>query len=166
MTPFYFTRYAIASSIAFYCLASIGFENYNGRFRKYIVYIFLLLSVVNLGWYYGKTNKEEWREAVKFVEERARGGDLIIANKYVFYYYSKKDDVVKIKLPDVSEQNKNVLIDELNSLSQKYKRIWFVSSHQPKLEDIVVKVLSNSMSLAMKKKFLGIEIFLFEEIKR
>ncbi|CUS76611.1 Dolichyl-phosphate-mannose-protein mannosyltransferase [Candidatus Kryptonium thompsonii] len=166
LTPFYFTRYAIASSIAFYCLASIGFENYNGRFRKYIVYIFLLLSVVNLGWYYGKTNKEEWREAVKFVEERARGGDLIIANKYVFYYYSKKDDVVKIKLPDVSEQNKNVLIDELNSLSQKYKRIWFVSSHQPKLEDIVVKVLSNSMSLAMKKKFLGIEIFLFEEIKR
>ena len=73
---------------------------------------------------------------------------------------------MKIKLPDVSEQNKNVLIDELNSLSQKYKRIWFVSSHQPKLEDIVVKVLSNSMSLAMKKKFLGIEIFLFEEIKR
>lgn len=166
LTPFYFTRYAIASSVAFYCLASIGFENYNGRFKRYIVYVVLFLSAINLGWYYGKTNKEKWREAVKFIEERASKGDLIIANKYVFYYYSKRDDVVKIQLPDVSGQNKDELSNKLDSLSQRYKRVWFVSSHQPELENVVVGVLSNSMTLAMRKKFLGIEIFLFEKSKK
>ncbi|MFN3134513.1 MAG: hypothetical protein ACK44H_02965, partial [Candidatus Kryptonium sp.] len=166
LTPFYFTRYAIASSIAFYCLASIGFENYNGRFKRHIVYVVLFLSAMNLGWYYGKTNKEEWREAVKFIEERASKGDLIIANKYVFYYYSKRDELVKIQLPDISGQNEDELSDKLDSLSQRYKRVWFVSSHQPELENIVVGVLSNSMSLAMRKKFLGIEIFLFEKSKK
>ncbi len=120
--------------------------------------------MINLAWYYGKTNKEEWREAVKFIEEKASKGDLIIANKYVFYYYSKRDDIVKIQLPDVSEQNRNELVNKLRDLSRAYRRIWFVSSHEPELQSLVLETLSNSIS--MRKKFLGIEVFLFDGVQR
>ncbi|CUS86128.1 hypothetical protein JGI20_01008, partial [Candidatus Kryptobacter tengchongensis] len=46
-----------------------------------------------------------------------------------------------------------------------YERIWYVSSHEPELEEIIFKNLSNLMYFSMRKKFLGIEIFLFEKVK-
>lgn len=166
LTPFYFTRYVIASSVPFYCLVAIGFQSYdNFRVKKYIFSAVLFLLAVNLVWYYSKTNKEEWREAVKFIEERAGKRDLIIANKAVFYYYLTRKDIETVQLQDVSTQSEDQLINELHELSQKYERIWYVSSHETELKEVVLKNLSNLMSFSMRKKLLGVEIFLFEKVK-
>ncbi len=162
-TPFYFARYAIASSVAFYILVSIGFENLEAKFGKYLLDSVVFLSIVNLALYYVKINKEQWRDAVKFVEERANGYDLIIASKYVFYYYSKREDIEKFNFPDVEEPERSKIIGRLrSSVIPKYKRVWFVSSHTPELEKLILESFSDSMEVTLKKKFLGIDIFLFE----
>jgi uncharacterized membrane protein len=95
LTPFYFTRYAISSSVAFYIISSIGFANIEDKFKRSLLVLILFLSAINLFWYYVKTNKEEWREAVKFVENNASVNDLVVASKYVFFYYAKRNDVEK-----------------------------------------------------------------------
>lgn len=163
VTPFYFTRYAIASSVAFYIIVSIGLENLEAKFEKYLIGAVVFLSIVNLAWYYAKTNKEQWREAVKFIEEQANSDDLIIASKYVFYYYSKREDVEKFEFPDVEEPERSRIVEKLrSSVIPKHKRIWFVSSHTPELEKLILESFSDSMEVKLKKKFLGIDIFLFE----
>lgn len=163
VTPFYFARYAIASSIAFYILVSIGFENLEAKFERYLLNVVILLSIMNLAWYYTKTNKEQWRESVKFIEERANSEDLIIASKYVFYYYSKRQDLQRFNFPDVDEPEMIRILRELrSSVIPKYKKVWFVSSHTPKLEKLMIKSLSDSMGVILVRKFLGIDIFVFE----
>jgi hypothetical protein len=133
------------------------------RFEKYLIGTVLFLSAVNLAWYYVKTNKEQWRDAVKFIEERANSDDLIIASKYVFYYYSKREDVEKFNFPEVEEPERGKIIEKLrSSVIPKHKRVWFVSSHTPELEKLILESFSDSMDVKLRKKFLGIDIFLFE----
>lgn len=163
MTPFYFTRYAIASSVALYVLVSIGLENFNSDLKTRLLGLMIFLSVVNLAWYYGKTNKEQWREVVKFIEAEAGDEDLVIASKYVFYHYVKKKELDTFEFPDVGETERREIIGKLRSLMPKYKRIWLVSSHSPELEELIVKILSNSMKITLRKKFLGVDVFLFEK---
>ncbi len=162
MTPFYFARYVIASSVAFYILISIGYENFEMKFKPHLLGIVIFLSVINLAWYYGKINKEQWREAVKFIEGRAVDEDLVIASKEVFYYYVKRKDFDTFKFPDVSETERKEIIEKLRLSMPRYKRIWFVSSHSPDIDKLVVSILSDSMDISMKQKFLGIEIFVFK----
>ncbi len=163
LTPFYFTRYAISSSIAFYIIASIGFENLNDRFKSNLLVLILLLSAINLFWYYVKTNKEEWREAVKFVENNADRSDLVIASKYVFFYYAKRSDVEKFEFPDVAESEKLKLVEKLRWSISGRKRVWLVSAHAPDIEKIVVSLLSDSLRFSFKKKFMGVDVLVFEK---
>lgn len=163
LTPFYFTRYAISSSVAFYIISSIGFANIEDKFKRSLLVLILFLSAINLFWYYVKTNKEEWREAVKFVENNASVNDLVIASKYVFFYYAKRNDVEKFEFPDVSESERIKLIEKLRQSISGRNRVWFVSAHAPDIEKIVVSVLSDSMRFEFKKKFMGVDVFVFEK---
>jgi len=162
LTPFYFTRYAIPSSVAFYMLASMGIEFVRKEFKDIILVLVFVLSVVNLVWYYAKTNKEQWREVAKFVEERIEENDLIVASKYVFYYYFKRTDVRTFSFQDLSGEEAEKHIRYFLSIVGGYKRIWFVSSHPWEVEGIALENLKRLMNLNSRKRFLGIEIFLFE----
>ncbi len=164
LTPFYFTRYAISSSVAFYIIASIGLENLENGLKKYFLVLILILSLVNLLWYYVKTNKEEWREAVKFVESNATGNDLIIASKYVFFYYARRNDVKKFEFPDVPEEERIKFVEKLRASISGHRRVWFVSSHAPEIEKAVLSVLNDSMKFSFKRKFLGVDVFVFERL--
>ncbi len=162
LTSFYFTRYAIPSSVAFYMLASMGMEFIHKKFKNVVLLLILLLSAINLGWYYAKTNKEQWREAVKFVEEKAQQNDLVVASKYVFYYYFKRGDVKTFAFQDVSGEEMERHVRGFLFIVRDYKRIWFVLSHPWEVERTAFEDLKRSMDMTFQKKFLGIEIFLFE----
>jgi mannosyltransferase len=162
LTPFYFTRYAIPSSVAFYVLVSMGFEFINKKFKNVVLLLIIFLSAVNLAWYYAKTNKEQWREAVKFVEERAQGNDLVVASKYVFYYYFKRTDVKTFSFQDVSGEEMEKQLRDFLFIVKDYKRVWFVLSHPWEIERNAFENLKRSMNITLRKKFLGIDVFLFE----
>lgn len=188
ITPIYNTRFTIGASLAFCLLTAKGISNikFNSvkRIRNIdfdykclklvIIAIIITISLVNVYSYYINVDKEQWRDAVDYIETNAEAGDLLLFNAgftqdYVFDYYSKRSDLVKKPFPSntryVNEEN----IKELEPTVQGYDRVWVILSHSRDSLGLIKQTLSQSYNLVDYKVYInynvyiGIIIYLFEK---
>ncbi len=175
-TPIYVTRHTIAASLAFYILVAKGIKNINSHFaRLAIMTIIAVLSLrVLFGYYYPHIEKEQWREAAKYLDINAQAGDLLVFNcylcqKWVFDYYSKKNDMRKMaftKKLQPSYDDKSINVKELIPSVDGYSKIWYIQClSEGYLDDkeLIKKRLTEYYKLLDQKNFFAIEIYSFEK---
>ena len=179
-TPIYTTKYTIVASPAFYLLVAKGISNVSHKYLKStIISIIIIISLVYVREYYIKIDKEQWRDVASHIDANAKNGDLLLFNAYycqpVFDYYSKRTDLVR---DHYSEKN----IKRLETTVEGYKRVWVIrrvqSIHRqvqqhPWLSKwilqyskdekaLITKKLIETYNLPYQKKYVGINIALFE----
>ena len=153
-------RYVIASMPAIVLLISITILN----FRKIVIIsilliIFIIPTVSSLGQYYWQSQKEEWKDAVKYIEGHQKTNDFIIIfpefrGLPFTYYYN-----------DTNFKASNNATD-IGNITKGYNRIWFVSTvvrkdFKDELKEIE-NVLSKNYTRGNKTiKFKNIKIDLY-----
>jgi hypothetical protein len=169
LVPIYLPRATIGASLSFYLLVAKGMENIRNKSIKLsIIGLIIFFSLANIIRYYTKINKEQWREVANYIDINAEPGDLLLFNagfcqENVFDYYSKRTDLNKKpfteKTRDINEEN----IKELEPTVKGHNRIWLILSHSHDYKGLIAKTLSESYNLLYYKKYVGIEVYLFEK---
>jgi len=135
-------RYVIVASAPLYLLAAQGLRNINYNYAKLaIIAIIVILSGVNLQTYYATTRNPSTANAVTFVNEHAKSGDLVVVlqwypNSIMFEYYSFRPDLtVKVFPADYNDWYTTTVdknMKELTADTNGYTRVWVVyTSYQP-----------------------------------
>jgi len=161
----YETRYTISALPAFCLLASKGLNMLLNKKYLYPFFIVTILVItvfsgIGLFGYYSKVQKEQWREAVNYIEPLFQNGDTIILNEDFFSipvnYYSKgRLNTQAIKREEAQE----ILLLE----SQGEKRIWFIQGPWGSTSTInYLKKNVDEIPLLSKREFVRIEVYLFE----
>jgi mannosyltransferase len=128
--PVYFDRYTILSSIALYLLAGAALSSIPKQWLRICLLAFLVLaSGRSLHGYFAAVKKDPWREAVQYVESRARASDVLIvipgwASPSVDYY--SRLEMSRIKLPADTENPGMVIVRQG---SARGPRFWLVGWH-------------------------------------
>jgi len=151
--PIYTPKYLILVSPAFYLLVFKGLTNKNLKIRYILVLILLIDSAVISCSYYTHFNKEQWREAAIYIQEREETGDLIIINapwlELNFKHYYNGSNVIR------GVQT----IDQLDEalLTTEHNKLWLILSHDIIADpDGQVKTrLDNIYQLNWEKDFIS-----------
>ena len=157
-SPILIYRYTIASAPAFYILTARGICGL--RMNIAIVFVVALiagLSFPGLKRYYVETEKYDWREAMKYIQEEAGPGDLVLT--YPSFevepaaYYMKRGDLGLEKFSQ-----------EFLSEDIKGNDIWLVVSSHRGLEKNVVKIkMASRFGFVSEKQYKGLHVYRFRE---
>jgi uncharacterized membrane protein len=131
-----YARYLIVASAPLYLLAAKGIRNVNYNYAKLaVIAVIVLLSAANLQIYYATTRNPITADAVNFVNENAKSGDLVIVlpyypNDIVFSYYSFRPDLTVKYFPtnfnDWFAQTVDKNMKELTADTNGHTRVWIV----------------------------------------
>ncbi|MEM8863203.1 MAG: glycosyltransferase family 39 protein, partial [Chloroflexota bacterium] len=90
------------------------------------------VSSINTLWNNPKVAKDNVRELVGYIEDRAGSNDLVIYNDAILMlsheHYMQRDDLPVTAIPIFPYVATGGTIDNLNRFQQEYERIWFVPS--------------------------------------
>jgi hypothetical protein len=162
---------------AFVLLAAVGLERlrpgWNGRGA--VLAGLLVLSTSGIVLYHTVVKKEEWRDATRYVLERARPGDaLLFYPPYVrrpFDYYAGRlgagptaPDIV-FPPPDYTLDRPDTAL--MAGLPEGHARVWLVLSHVGEGEDREVASwldgsLTGEYSEPLARRFRGLRVLLYE----
>jgi mannosyltransferase len=171
-TPVYNHRYTIIASLAFYLLIAKGVKNLAyWPIKGIALSAFIILSLMSVQGYFGKVQKEQWKEAARYVDSMAESGDLILFNaarsKGAFEYYSQRSDLDKKPFPERDSRHKHdydeKMMKQLIPILKPHKRVWLVLSHRHDRKGLIAETLMRRYGLAYHQKLKGIEIYLFEK---
>ena len=164
----YFTKYTILASSAFYVLIAGGISNMHSKYVKSITIIIVItLSLISIGGYYTKINKEQWREVgFNYIDTYAHNEDMVLFDASYcmqpFNYYSRSDLIVKKRFP---EKGKNIDEENINKLWETvkhYDRVWVILSHTGDKKELITNTLIKSYNLSHYKEYKGIKLYLFD----
>lgn len=168
VTPIYWTRYTIASSLAFYILVSRGITNIRTTRTMYLVIaLIIILLTANALRYHTDVNKENWRGVSQYLEQHAEPGDMVLFHSgYGRYgpilYYMERTDLVLKPFPRghlyVNEED----AISLASVIEMYDRVWLVLFHNRDQEGLIKKTLHTELSMVEYRDYVGIELYLFQ----
>jgi len=133
IAPLYVPRYTISALPACYLLAARGIGYFKDMKVTYILVIGItLLSLIGLQLYYSQPVKEQWREAVHFIEFRAQPDDAIVicadyTQEPFDYYYEGDLERFGIGRDVTDTQKIDAVVD--NATAGK-ERLWLVLSNQ------------------------------------
>jgi hypothetical protein len=180
--PIYFTKYAIAGSVALYLVVAKGITHINYRYAKLaVVLVIVALSAANLQTYYTTITKPQAREATGFVNENAKNEDLVLVypggDPLVYdYYYRFNVSGGVMPFPSCSTgQGLASNIIELQSDINGHNRVWLVlqtlpllqgasSIWDPQVLNQTIQTFSNaSYNETYHKSYVGYEVYLFEK---
>ncbi|MCL4246080.1 MAG: hypothetical protein KJ002_13275, partial [Candidatus Dadabacteria bacterium] len=157
-SPILIYRYTIAAAPAFYILTARGITSL--RVNVAIVLVVALiagLSFPGLKRYYVEAEKYDWREAMKYIQEEAGPGDLVLT--YPSFevepaaYYLKRGDLGLEKFSQ-----------EFLSGDVQADYIWLVVSKHRGLEKNIIKIrMASRFDYLSDKEYMGIHIYRFRE---
>ncbi|MDH7499052.1 MAG: hypothetical protein QHH30_01540, partial [candidate division NC10 bacterium] len=131
-----------------------------------VVILLLGLSLTAVWRYYGQVQKEQWREAARYVEGRASPGDLILFHagyaRRPFNYYSHRTDLIREPFPGGIEEGDEDSMEELSQVLKGRERVWLVLSHTHGQGKASVDALGKIFTQSSYQKFKGIEVYLFQ----
>ena len=127
----YLTRAALPASLALAIVAAAGWAALSLRDRAIVAMLAVAASVPPLVAHHRNTWKEPWREAVGWLEQQARPGDLVLVTAPwyrdgVFAYYSRRRDLDVRATPLHEGPVAASDIDTLASALAQHPRAWLV----------------------------------------
>lgn len=131
MTPIYLHRILIVSLPAFLVLVGWGLARISLRWARWALLLLLVVPTVSpLQAYYADDQREQWREAVALVEERAAPGALVVmhgGSGWMMYdYYGSRNDVDVHRAWVLDEAGLELLRGKLANADD----VWFVLNRQ------------------------------------
>ncbi|MCK4589139.1 MAG: glycosyltransferase family 39 protein [Nanoarchaeota archaeon] len=162
--PFFVTRFTVFTYPFFYLLFAEGFNKMRKiKLKKTISVLFLVLVILSLFTYYSTPKKEQWKEAVSFIEDKSQPNEMIIiigdTHFTIFdYYYSNKLEVIKVNIHIDQLENQKELNNLIPQLQNK-KGYWLVESNAYKTQGIYQKHFKENFNLMKGEKFLDIEVY-------
>jgi uncharacterized membrane protein len=162
----YRSKYTISALPAFCLLASKGLDILLTKKFLYPIFIVTILVItifsgIGLSGYYTTVQKEQWREAVNYIDPLFENSDAIVTNESYFSipveYYSKGELNTKAIRTGEEAREINLLV------SNGKKRMWFIqgpwgsTSTREYLEENF-----HEKSLLLKQELVGVEVYLFE----
>jgi mannosyltransferase len=165
--PIYAIRYTIVASSAFFLLIARGISNMQGKYVKSVtISIVITLSLISIGEYYNKINKDQWREVANYIDTYVHNEDMLLFNRSYciqpFNYYSRSDLIVKKGCPEKGRNVDEENINELLGTVEHYDRVWVILAHNGDKKELITKTLIKSYNLSYYKEYKGIKLYLFE----
>lgn len=169
-TPLFVDRYGIVALPALYLLAGIGAVDLARAFRKNTAKIAVLggmaalvvtLSVASLQSYWNTVGKEQWREAVHYLQERAEPNALVVVvPSYVvpnaFDYYLKREDL-RVRTFRMAPSG----FRQAQRLMSRRNRLWLVVSTEQTNVAFTKSIFDSSLSEDSHREFQGVEVSLY-----
>lgn len=153
-TPIFISRYMIGASVIFYLLVAKGIDDIvSKRIKLCVIALISLLSIVGIHRYYDNVDKEQWREAVEYIESNAFAGEsIVVSPDYVLdaaHYYLKRSDLVLVPLTEQSD-----IMSYANDDSY-----WVILSQHSNLYHKGRDVLSLEEKIISDKKFKRLKLY-------
>jgi uncharacterized membrane protein len=175
-SPIYHIKYTIPALPAFYLLVSKGITNIRNKYIKTAVICFTIaFSAQAIWWYHTTIHKEQWRDAVGYIDTNARTDDLLLFNSFIcksllFDHYSKRPDLIKqnsLIKEKFPERNRDRVDDayvaDLRAIVKDHDRVWVILSHSGENKELINKTLLRSYNLSCHKEYAGITVDFFEK---
>ncbi len=179
--PMYLPRYTIGAAAAFYILAALGFSKFKPRWTApVVVAVLIVLYIPVMKDYYNKTQKEDWRSIVRYIEESNMPGDVIIAIPAksvlpVRYYYRgdaptlavnpyQYKYVVDLRSWGVTDEMTIPASQEgfVRDLVKDKRRVWLLIRNEAlgsQMDELLKRALGTSPEI--EKRFHGGRVYLF-----
>ena len=158
----YLQKYTIGSHSFFLILAAFGIAQFkNAKVGFLVIALYLIFSGIKLFDYYTQSRKEQWREAVQYIEKNSKNEDLVLVDagyciKNAYNYYAKNKEMNILPLVDIKEEiNEN----NLHSLEATPKEFWLLLSHSRDPKNIVKNKIKREFKVLEYRKLIGIEIY-------
>ncbi|MGH7884607.1 MAG: hypothetical protein ACRENO_02790 [Thermodesulfobacteriota bacterium] len=170
--PFYYRKYFLMSSGAFYILAALGIDKLKFRILKILViFLIVILSYVEINNSYKISQKPKWKEISEFVESNYQSNDLVIfypdfmSNPFNFYSkngYLQKKPVHKYKIDNthldqlrIWGKGNQLTIKEKNRIfEENHNRVWLIIRKSDEKSINIKKELSQYYKLILDNKFV------------
>lgn len=176
-TPIYHIKYTIVVLPAFYLLVANGIINVGNKYLKlFLIVIITVFAMKAVWWYHTTTHKQQWREAVDYIDKNAGTNDVLLFNSFIFKnllfdYYSGRPDLVEKKMlikNDFPERYRDS-VDERYLLDLKkavagHDRVWLMLCQSGNNRDLIKKTILESHVISDQKKYIGIILYVFEAI--
>ncbi len=98
VSPIYTARNTLSAAFGFYILIAKSLTTIrNIIITTVLLFFILIISAQNLVIYYNTPDKEQWREAVDYVDANAHPGDIISVITPAYDYYNTRNDLVRVQ---------------------------------------------------------------------
>jgi uncharacterized membrane protein len=167
-TPIFFPRLSFLSSIPFFLLACRGLDFFRRPWlRGLVVTVFLALTLQALQVYYTTVKKEQWREAVAYLEARAWPGELVLLLpgycKGIFAFYSQRDDLKLKPMPESIITRQRINASALAGLTEQRALVWIVRRDVPLTPPLQFGPLSKlGWRIIGSRRFFQVEVYRLE----
>jgi uncharacterized membrane protein len=182
--PILLNKYLIISMPGLILLAGMGITSFKNKlYYVVIVALISILSVTTIIKDYYPKQKENFRDSVSYISSNAQPGDGIIIyfhyNIVPFEYYMNRFrrtvDALDCAYParfgeyKYLEPHSDLTVPYLESLNERYERIWVFVRKVGKLPGIdkennyIVSALSKNFKLKQEIKFRNLLVFQFEK---
>jgi uncharacterized membrane protein len=176
--PIYYTRYAIAGSVAFYLLVAGGIRNVNGKFVRFgVIAVIIMLSAANLPSYYMSNAKGQAREATSLIDTNAQSGDVVLVfpdtMHLIFDYYNNRTDIAVKQISPflASSDNENKTREMIYSNVTRHNRVFLFASggieSQKAQRNFILSVLNESYAKTYVKSYYAqpynYDVYLYEK---
>jgi hypothetical protein len=111
ISPIYTARNTLSAAFGFYILIGKSLTAIKNLIIVVLMFfVMLIASAQNLNTYYSVPDKEQWREAVEYVDRYAQPGDMISIITPAYDYYNKRDDLVMIEgISNIQQKESSLL---------------------------------------------------------
>src|SRR3989338_1509822 len=152
--------------IFYLCLALLINNIRTKRIKSLVIIIILLTNVITLAYYYQKTTKAPWNEAIIYIKNNSPVETLILfdrsgSNIDLFKYYYNGDfrslNLTSTKSGTLYYINEHKLFKKL----EKEKTFWLISSRNIETKDYYVKILNEKYKLLLSQKYPEMDVYYF-----
>lgn len=168
ISPSFLTRYHFFLIPFYYIFISKGVMLIKGKKMQAIfIILILLVNFYSLGVYYSTIKKEQWREAVEFVELNSGENDLLIFNAAYLdtpfnYYY--KGDLEQVRRDSSQNINLSYLIpfEHIQEKISTKSGVWLILSHDFWSQGFYKNQLDELYLLTLHKEFKEIKVYYYK----
>jgi hypothetical protein len=166
--PMYLSRYTISATPAFYVLAALAILAGRKLLPAYVTLALVgVLVAPGMLEYYARPVKGEWREAVAYVRERSRSGDVLMAgysDNLVLSWYDKNELTRCVTDPGLATAmaRDDRTRREVIAWATSRPRFWLATSAAGK--DPYLQLFASEvpgLGLVERRDFAGLSTYLF-----
>ncbi len=174
----YSHRYVIIMSYPLYLLIALGISNIPVRPGRWCLTLLILgFSLVPIYRYYPKVQKEQWRDAVAYVENHAQPGSTILFHAaycldFPYAYYAHSNDL-KLKYFPIQKVLEHTELSKPKAMQVEIEPLltpgsptWLVESHGETSDPdgLLLQALETRLGTPKRTAFMDITIYQYPEL--